>query len=396
MPDDLAVTLEGALDAEPYDRGPDLAWVIERGQRKRRMRVLSLALGSVLAVGIAASAIVTFARTMSPTDTDRVPVITTPDIQEGRRGELVEEISEKDRAEIFAFRAVASVGLMDLRGRAYLFTYEEDTTQTPGGWSVGFAASECDPTTCRGLSGEDPETGNASTDTFVVVELENDRWSVVSIEGNMSAPEQERLIGYSLPDRPEPSHWDFPSFVVGGADEGFTVTMVALWVGPYPTDAPGSACEIQPLDADGDPAGEAYTFYQEPPNRAFEQAGWLRGGGVAADADAERVSVRCRQYTGKRWEIVSEPKLVKDPSGVFGVSAELEWRGAEGFTMAARCEATMLDSEGNIVFEGSGRVLQLWRESELRDYPYRATAVVTARGIVSDAESVGEFTCESI
>ena len=117
--------------------------------------------------------------------------------------EIVEEMTEQERAEVFAFRALADTGLMNPFGkRSYNFTSADDTTQADDGWRIGFAASDCEPRggtfTCRGLSGEDPELGNALTDTFVTVALGDGRGRVVGVEGNMLDDEQERVIGYTL------------------------------------------------------------------------------------------------------------------------------------------------------------------------------------------------------
>ncbi|MGH2806729.1 MAG: hypothetical protein ACRDKT_05580 [Actinomycetota bacterium] len=306
----------------------------------------------------------------------------------------MEEISEKQRAEIFAFRAVASKGLMSLRGRAYLFTYEDDTTETNGEWRVGFAGSECDATTCRGLSGE-TSVGSPAADTFVVVGRENDEWTVLEVEGNMSASEEAHITGFSLPDRSEPSHWEFHSITTGGHDEGFSAEMFPLWIGPYPTTALGSVCEMQPLDEAGRPAGKATEFYLEVPTRGLERAGSIQARGMEAGAAAVTASVHCRQYTGRVWEVVSGPRLLKDEDGVFAVSADFEWRGARGFTAPLRCHVSLVKG-GEVVFEGSGRVEALWRDGGLREYPYETTAVVTTGGERIQAEEVGDFACDTL
>jgi hypothetical protein len=391
MPDDLTATLESALGAEADDRGPDLAWVIQHGKRKRLVRAMGMALMAVALVAVATS---TIAVLEFPSGTQDDLSVSAPELQLPRRGEVVEEISEKQRAEIFAFRAVASTGLMSLRGRAYLYTYEDDTTQTNGGWSVGFTASECDPTTCRGLSGENA-SGNRAADTSVIVGLEDEAWTVVDVQGRMSAAEEARIVRFSLPARSEPSHWEFHAITTGGHDEGFSVQMFPLWIGPYPTTALGSVCEMQPRDDEGRPAGDATEFYLEAPTRELERAGGIQIRGMTADDSAVTASVDCRQYTGRVWEVVSEPLLVEQDGRVVGVSADLQWRGDEGFTTPARCRASLV-RDGEVVFEGSGRVEELWRDGELRDYPYKTTAVVTTRGEMIRADAVGDFVCESL
>jgi|GEM_PF-1612631 len=313
--------------------------------------------------------------------------------------EIVEELTEQEQAEVFAFRALADTGLMNPFGkRSYNFTYLDDTTQTDDGWRVGFAASDCEPRdetfTCRGLSGEGSD-GNALTDTFMIIALHEGQWHVVDVEGNMLADERERVVGYTLPQREEPSHWEFPAVGVWPSDDGVFIEMVALWVGAYPTTAPGSVCEVQALNGNDVPVGEPRLSYEEPPNRSFERAGGVRGTEIEPSSDVERVVVVCRQYTGRGWEVASDPQIVGSPGQVSGAAAKLTWRGDEGITTAAVCRATLVDEAGDEVWEGSGRVEPLWRPNELKDYPYHAEVFVSTRGEPVDAEAVGEFTCQS-
>jgi hypothetical protein len=318
--------------------------------------------------------------------------------------EVVEEMTAQEKAEVFAFRALASRGLMDPFGkRSYGFTYREDTTQTPdGAWRVGFAAMDCAPRgntqTCRGLSGEDPELGNALTDTFVIVQLEGGSWEVVDVEGNMLDEERGRVIGFTLSERDEPSHWETPAVStrsLEGEGEGFSATALPLWVGPYPTKAPGSACMISAKDEHGNQVAQQ-VFYLEPPQREFERAGWAMGRGIEDAEGAEQADVSCRQYTGPGWEIASDPEIVGNSGDVSGVTAEIVWRGDEGFTTAAVCRATLVDEAGDEVWEGSGRVEPLWRPNELKDYPYRTEVFVPTRGESGHAQAIGEFRCESV
>jgi hypothetical protein len=371
------------------------------------LRFTSVALAVVAVVtGVIATALVAL-----PTDGKSPHLVTgdqspahqaSPSPQTARDGEIVEGMTEQEKAEVFAFRALAATGLMDPFGkRSYNFTYEDDTTDTPqGGWRVGFAASDCRPRhgghSCRGVSGEHPETGNALADTFVVVELNGGVWRVVDVEGNMFDEERDRVVGYGLPDRDEPSHWELPVVSLRSPDEGFSLTMLPLWVGPYPTKAPGSVCTIEAGDGQGKTVGDDVVFYQEPPQREFQRAGWVMGKGVPGVKGAETVDVQCRQYTGSGWEIAFNPELVGRPGEVVGVAAELVWRGDEGFTSAAVCRATLVDEAGAVVWEGSGRVEPLWRPGELKDYPYRTDVFLTTRGKSVEAEEVGEFSCRSV
>jgi hypothetical protein len=406
MNDDLTTNLETALEREHSGRSPDLAWVLARGRRLRLLRFASVALSVVVVAGVITTALValpTDGRSPNPVTGDDSPAPQeSPSPQSARKGEIVEEVTARQRAEVFAFRALAATGLMDPFGkRSYNFTYEDDTTATSeGGWRIGFAASDCEPRggvhTCRGLSGEHPETGNALADTFVVVEPNEGVWRVVDVEGNILDEERDRVVGYDLPDRDEPSHWEFPVVSLRSPDEGFSVTMLPLWVGPYPTESPGSVCTIEARDGQGEMVGERVIFYEEPPNREFERAGWVMSRGVPGANGAEAVDVGCRQYTGLGWEVPSDPEIVGSPGEVSGVTAKLVWRGDEGFTTAAICRATLQDEDGEVMWEGSGRVEPLWRQSELKGYPYRTVVFITTRGESVDAEEIGEFSCRSL
>lgn len=212
----------------------------------------------------------------------------------------MEAVDEQTQAEIFAFRALAETGLRHpFSPRTYNFTYEDDTTAVGRGWRIGFAASDCEPKdgtfTCTGLSGEDPELGNALTDTYVTVELDDGRWTVTGADGNMPRGDRDRVVGYTLPQETGPSHWEFPATGAWSRGRGVVAEMIALWVGPYPTEAPGSVCETRLLDAAGNPVGEPQRFYQEPPDRPFERAGWVRLTEGPSDGAAERLVVECYQ-----------------------------------------------------------------------------------------------------
>lgn len=393
MRDDLSTELAAAVSAEREEHRPDLAWVVKRGRRVRRLRRLVASGGMV--VLITAGAVAVNALQESPKWLRQPISPATSGVQEPQPGEVVEDIPEQYEAEVFAIRAVDAAGLMTLDGRGFLFHTHDETEETQDGWRVPFSAIECDPSTCRGLSGEDPETGNALTDTWIVVRIQDGRWVVADAEGNIDATARDRLIGYSLPRVREPSHWEAHAVGVRGLDEGFSVQMLPVWVGPFPTEALGSVCSIQPLDESGEPVGKETVFYQEAPSREFDRAGSLHGRGAEAPPLAENATVECRQYTGRVWELSGEPQLITADDAVVGMGADLIWRGREGFTTGVRCEGTLVDAEGNVVFEGSGRAEPLWRPGELKNYPYETNVVITTGAEPVDAEAVGDFTCES-
>lgn len=310
-----------------------------------------------------------------------------------------EEVPEQTRAEIFAFRALAHTGLMDPYGaRSYNWTYRDDTTETEGSWRVGFAAIDCAPAnntqTCTGMSGEDPNDGNALTDTYLLVTLNDGQWEVLAVEGNMPPDEQERVVGYSLPDEREPSHWDFASVGLWRFAGRPSVAMTPIWVGPYPTEARGNVCEVIAVDDEGGPVGKTFVFYEGPPDRPFERGGWVRGGGAQLPDEAIDAEVTCEQYTGPGWEIDGEPDLVQGPGGVRGVSVQVKWIGDERFTAAYECHATLVDDEGEVVWEKTDRRSPI-TSPNLKKYPYRTALFLSAREPV-DAQEVGEVTCRTL
>lgn len=217
---------------------------------------------------------------------------------------FIEDVPIETRAEIFAFRAVAAVGLMDPYGtHTYNWTYRDDTTETTDGWRIGFAASDCAPRgnvqTCRGLSGEDPELGNALTDTYVSVTLAEGTWQVVGMEGNVRPGDSERIVGYNLPDVSGPSHWEVPVVSTGGFEGGSGYTMLPLWVGPFPTRAPVSTCVAEALDGSGQVVATE-RFDMEPPDREFERGGGVHGRGFEdVQGEMTDVEVSCEQKEGE-------------------------------------------------------------------------------------------------
>lgn len=381
MPDELAAELEAAVDAETGPRQPDLAWVMQRGGRVRRLRRARMSAGVVAVIAIGSVGIQALEGDNEPTPPP-VASVSTPDVQEPLPGEVVEDTPEAFQAQVFAIRALDAVGLMTLDGRGFLINEQEEVVETDDGWRVPFSATECDPSTCRPLSGErDPESGNALSDTFVFVSLEDGRWEVIGTEGNMSREDHEALLGFWLPDVREPSHWEAHGVVARSSDEGVSFQILPVWVGPFPTTAPGSVCSATPLDGSGEVLGEPTTFFQEAPTSESDRAGGVHSRPLLTGPESTQdVAVKCRQFTGPGWEIASEAEEVTMGGDIVGLSADLVWRGERGFTSAAVCHATLLDEDQEIAFEGSGRADPLWRPSELKEYPYRATVTIDFGG----------------
>jgi hypothetical protein len=252
--------------------------------------------------------------------------------------------------------------------RSYNWTYEDDTTRVEAGWRVGFAASDCEPRgggfTCRGLSGEDPSLGNALTDTYAVVSLEGGAWVVSGVEGNMLEEEKARLIGFTLPYAGEPSHWEFPAVGVWQQEHPY-LEMVALWVGPYPTSAPGSECEVRFFEGTRELRDEKTTFFQAPPNREFERGGWLRG--LRTPKTADGAEVECHQRSpqppadeadqkrtpgpivtgGYRFsDIVLQPD--REP-GRWTVQYTVDWEDEDHFPGGVQCVWEISDDAGKVL-----------------------------------------------
>ncbi|HEX2050140.1 MAG TPA: hypothetical protein VHJ34_05825 [Actinomycetota bacterium] len=411
MSDDLRRRLHVAAESLPAARG-DAREVVRAGRRTLRARRWATCVVVALVAALAWSVAPVAGERGGPalpadggrdgaTRGDALGRDPGPPLRDGvrvTRNGVVEPIDERQAAEIFAFRALAHTGLMEpLATRTYNFTYDDDTIRTDDGWRVGFAASDCAPRgssqTCTPLSGEHHEDGNARADSHLTVRLEDDRWTVVAFDGNVPPADRARVVGYTLPQRDEPSHWEYPAVGTASLADEVVIEGFALWVGPYPSGARGSVCELTVVGSDG--TASTRPFYDERPDREFERAGgaimfdWSRG-------DVADAAIECRQDTGPAWEVASEPELLGEPGAAAGVSAELVWRGDEGFTSAAVCRATLVDAGGDVVWEGQRRVLPLWRPDELDDYPYRTEVGVYPRGPQPiDAVAVGEFSCES-
>jgi hypothetical protein len=354
------------------DRGPDLS-----GPRRLVSAVVALAL-------FAASAILVWSA-FRPTESRTPAPVSTPSTTQ--RGELIEPMTEREGAEVFAVRAVAAAGLMDpVDSRSFGFTYRDDTTRTASGWRVGFAAMDCEPKgtgndvvfTCRGLSGDEPDTGNAVTDAYVTVALDGGTWTVVGFDGNVLDDERIRLVGSTLPQQTEPSHWEFPAVATARHDGVVTgFESVALWVGPYPTEAMGSVCDARALAADGEDLGSVSRWYEEAPDRPFNRVGWVHAQEIGdAPPATSDISIRCRQYTGLGWTVVVDPSLVRQDGEVVGVRIELEWQGAEDITTPAECTVEILNQSGEVIWEGRGRAESLWPQPDPNGYPYHTQVFI--------------------
>ena len=310
-------------------------------------------------------------------------------------GVLYEPADEATRAKIFTLRALAATELMEpLSSRTYLMKDREaPAVQEGNDWALFFGPNDCAPRgnlyTCRPVSGDRP------TEVSVRVSLIGSRWEVVEIEGDMPEVDRDAVIRFSLQDEPEPSRWDMTAAAVGGEPDNRFIEVWPIWVGPYPTKAPGSVCKGTPLDADGEPVGRVTTFYQERPTRPFEVHGWSRGGGINLPAEAVEAEVECRQRSRQGWVLISEPELIESPGGPVGAEATMRWEGEQGFTAPLRCHITLLDPQGEVVWEGDEFPPPVWPPDKVDSHPYETVVRVSFPSAPSATE-VGEFDCESL
>lgn len=286
MFDEIGRELKTAAERNEVPRG-DLDQVLA-GARKDR--IIRRSVGLSLAV-----IVVVFFVTLSPWKDlghrAELPVVGGED-QSG----VVELIPEQQQAEIFAFRAAAATGLMDpFAERVFVFTYTDDTTRTGDAWKVGFTVSNCAPKdggfACRHPDGTSSSaTGEANA--FLIVQLADETWSVTGAEGNVLDSERTAVTGYALSREAEASRWEFPSVDVYPSEKFSMVMAFALWVGPYPTQAPPSRCGIVAVDD----AGEVVfrdAWVDEAPNRPFSRAGWVRS--MSVDGSAVEATIDCVQ-----------------------------------------------------------------------------------------------------
>lgn len=400
--DEVGREIKTELEIERTPRAPDLPWVIRRGRTIRRLRFLYGGLATAVTLLTVSAAAIALQngdhRPALPSD-ERGLVSGNDEVNgEGKdtTPETAEIVPEAQEAEIFAFRAVAASGLMQpFASRSYAFTYFDDTSKTEDGWRVGFASMSCQPKTasisCEPLGDTNPASGNAYADTFVIVERSADRWTVIGVEGSMLPEESGRLIGYSRERVVEPPHWEFPAVDVWDMGDERMIQSFALWVGPYPTTASGSPCEVQMFDAKDEMVGDPIVRYIEAPNRPFERGGWVWG--TSAPDQVARATIKCDEHTDSAgWRIVDEPEMLGNPGEVVGVTARLLWEGGHRYTTGAVCHASLLDDTGKIVWEGSGPVRPLTSD-ELADQSYETQAVITTKGETIAATAIADFSC---
>lgn len=309
-------------------------------------------------------------------------------------GVLYEHIDEVTRAKIFVLRALTATELRQpLSSRTYGVMDDLAGNRQGNRGVFSLTASDCAPRdnvhTCRGST--------EAHEALITVALLGVNWEVVGIDGEMPDEDRGALMGFSLPDKREPSHWDMSAAAVGeGTDRSNRFVEVwPFWVGPYPTDALGSVCEATPVDALGAAVGLPTVFYQESPNRPFEVDDWARGGGVNIPAEAVDATVECTQYTGKGWVRVSEPRFIGSPERPFGVEATMRWVGDPRFTTPLKCHVTLLDENGEVVWEDDEFVPALWHSRDLETYPYE-TDVAAHFPSAPPAAEVGSFDCASL
>lgn len=299
--DDLARRLEDELAREHAEREPDVGPVLHRGKRLRLYRNGGIA-GSAVALLVVSG--LAFSATTRD-GSEGMPIVGATEVAEGS-GPIVEEMSEKDEAEIFAFRAVARSGLMSPYGDpSYVFTYADDTTSSSdGAWRVGFVRSDCAPEEGnpdpRFACTTDVERESLASDelpqadVFIVVRSDGESWTVLDAEGNVTEEDRSQLRGFTLPHTPEPSQWDFSAVDIFTLGDRALIDSFPLWVGAIPSEAAGSMCALTVFD-DENKVTFSREFIEAPPPADGGRGGGLRGLENRPASETATATVECEQ-----------------------------------------------------------------------------------------------------
>lgn len=308
--DDLGRRLEDGVRRRQLLKEPDLAAVVTRGRRVRLYRGAGLTAWAVILLVVSGLVLASVTRDGS----GGIPVVAATEVADGS-APVVEDIPQKDQAEIFAFRAVAGAGLMDPLGdRTFLFSRSDYTRPKSDGWEVGFVLHDCSQQTagddeqgCTWTSGED-NNGMPFPDTFVDVALEDGTWLVRDVRGGtMSADEFAALEQHQLEQQPEPSHWEYPAVAIRREGEQPQVVALPLWVGPIPSEAPSSECVTTALGDDDEVIFES-TFTEGAPGAGYLRAAAVRGQEFDdPDGRAVRAEVVCTQSGDASVSLTPEP-----------------------------------------------------------------------------------------
>jgi hypothetical protein len=367
----LKEQVEADLDAGGRPQ-PDLSGVTVRAQRRRWRR--RLAVGAVCVGLLAGSwAIVS----LLPTDDSRPG----PDLAPADKLPPPEPIrvepdpgTEQDQAAVFAVRAIANTGLLDPLGDYYHYREIEKKGKS---WVVGFGASTCLPTTCKPKSGEEDELGFAPVDAWLHVTKDGETWSVVDASGNFSPGDTRILISFTYNQRQEVPHVEYPTVRVDepiGSDDdgGLDIRAAGLWVGPIPSDVPGSVCTLRGFDAGGKTVYEGVPMWEDAAREESMRSGWLFGTGIPGDAGAETAAIDCVPFEGRGWYTETEPQVEAHGSRV-DVKASLVWCDVGMTNADSSCTATVYDADGRALGEDRQPISGFWPPSRAEDPPFHET-----------------------
>lgn len=412
MPDDdLKRRLEDALQQQRASKPSNLEWVVNRGKGLKRMRwaagtatfmcvtaaiILGLTLGDV---EVRRPSNEDVGEASPPPQEDRLEQ--HPDSFRVPRSEA-DMGTEQDQAEVFAIRALRTVGLYEPADRIY---FVQKVEPLPKGWSVSLAGSTCNIRTCRGLSGND-QLGNSVIDSSVTVLLDDGNWSVTQAQGNFTQDDIASLEGVTLRQVPEAPHWEVPAvkFETEHFEEteryeetdqqdqiGVEFGAFGLWVGPLPSDAPGTLCQPVAFSASGAVTGTGEVIYRSPPRREFERSGGVYGTAFGASAPVDEVRMDCEIYDGPGW-VASEPDMRKAQEGsAVVVRARVKWADEPFSFVEGVCLAEVANESGQILGTGEDRLQHTWPPKEVRQ-PQDVTIRIDMDN-PDEAKSVSHFSC---
>jgi hypothetical protein len=79
------------------------------------------------------------------------------------------------------------------------------------------------------------------------------------------------------------------------------------------------------------------------------------------------------------------------------VKAEVRWYGDWGFVVPRRCDITLVDAQGKVVWEGHASIPDFPFKREPENYPYRSVARkrIDVGGPPIHASEIREFACRT-
>jgi hypothetical protein len=350
--DDLAIRLREAVRAEVTATRPhhDIVGVVRKGKQLRWRKWGSAALAVIVLAGAgwAVGYELTSDQATRPvgredgnsrfTETDEMQT-DPPEIDE-----------PTERAVVHAIRALVQADLFDLLGDHY--GYRRAATMDDG-WVVAFRRGKCDMSTCRPVPGVD------GTARLLIAERDGSL-VVADAQGSFDDNKREQVVGFSLPIIDEPPHWEW-SVSVGDrfdGDSGSAIYASQYWVGPIPTEMPGSRCELKGFDSDGDLLFEDHPYWQNGPR--FGEAGRASGGLIMEhSAEPASATFECAPFEGVGWQPIGKARIRKTDDYVY-VTSSLVWRDEGLVHGRSHCNATVYDRSGNRIKRVGSPVDRFW------------------------------------